>query len=216
MSWFFNNHLLLLQKLEIGEDSLQLSLHHVLFWVQIHDLPPGIMSETMTRRFKAFLGEFLDYDTRVPSIGIQRFIRVRVHIDVWLPFKQKKKGIDVGADGYKDDLSLGWRQYTVVTLRSYSQHHIYVVIQDNDDGFPWRFTGNKIVITKRKRVWPLSDQCFLTTSSMIRDLQGVGSLGNEAGLFRPYSREAKPRGCELSLVELFLKFFNCSPESFNL
>ncbi|MBA0779569.1 hypothetical protein Gotri_003815 [Gossypium trilobum] len=91
MLWFFNNHLLLLQKLEIGEDSLQLSLHHVLFLVQIHDLPLGIMSETMTTRIKGFLGEFLDYDTRVPSIGIQRFIRVRVRIDVWLPFKQKKK-----------------------------------------------------------------------------------------------------------------------------
>ncbi|MBA0754770.1 hypothetical protein Gogos_020833, partial [Gossypium gossypioides] len=44
MSWFFNNHLILLQKLEIREDPLQLSLHHALFWVQIHDLPIGLMS----------------------------------------------------------------------------------------------------------------------------------------------------------------------------
>ncbi|KAA3479640.1 hypothetical protein EPI10_020135 [Gossypium australe] len=98
---------------------------------------------------------------------------------------------------------------------------------NNNDGFPWRFTGfyghpkerlreinwellwqlgqdqslpwllwvilmrlfillrNKVVITEGKRVWPRSDQCFLTVSSMIRDLQGVGSLGNEAGLLRP-------------------------------
>ncbi|KAH1073311.1 hypothetical protein J1N35_025639 [Gossypium stocksii] len=91
MSWFFNNYLLLLQKLEIGEDPLQLSIHHALFWVQIHDLPLGLMSKTMARRFGAFLGEFLDYDTWIPSIGVQRFMRVRVCIDVRLPLKRKKK-----------------------------------------------------------------------------------------------------------------------------
>ncbi|MBA0850100.1 hypothetical protein Goshw_025263 [Gossypium schwendimanii] len=40
MPWSFTNHIILLQKLEIGEENLQLSLHHALFWVQIRDLPP--------------------------------------------------------------------------------------------------------------------------------------------------------------------------------
>ncbi|PPS17002.1 hypothetical protein GOBAR_AA03582 [Gossypium barbadense] len=67
------------------------SLHHTLFWVQIHDLSPGLMSKTMARRFGAFLGEFLDYDTRIPSMGVQRFMQVRVRINVQLPLRRKKK-----------------------------------------------------------------------------------------------------------------------------
>ncbi|MBA0775406.1 hypothetical protein Gotri_010556 [Gossypium trilobum] len=30
------------------------------FWVQIHDLPPGLMKETMAKQFGDFLGQFLD------------------------------------------------------------------------------------------------------------------------------------------------------------
>lgn len=50
-------------------------------------------------------------------------------------------GIDVGADGSKGGLMLGWRDHMIVVLRSYSYHRIDFMIQDNDDGFSWGFTG---------------------------------------------------------------------------
>ncbi|MBA0803496.1 hypothetical protein Gohar_013704, partial [Gossypium harknessii] len=37
------------------QDPHTLPLHHAKFWVQIHDLPPGLMSETMAGRFGTFL-----------------------------------------------------------------------------------------------------------------------------------------------------------------
>ncbi|KAH1072859.1 hypothetical protein J1N35_025187 [Gossypium stocksii] len=49
-------------------------------------------------------------------------------------------GIDVGAEGSKGGLSLSWRHHDVVTLRSYLQDHIDVVIQDAEKGFLWHFT----------------------------------------------------------------------------
>ncbi|MBA0749250.1 hypothetical protein Gogos_003199, partial [Gossypium gossypioides] len=44
--------------IDLGEDLLTLPLNNVEFWVQIHDLPLALMSETMARRFGSFLGDF--------------------------------------------------------------------------------------------------------------------------------------------------------------
>lgn len=49
------------------------------------------MSEIMARRFGGFLGEFLEYDTKVPMFGILRYMRIKVKFDVRLPLKRKKK-----------------------------------------------------------------------------------------------------------------------------
>ncbi|MBA0845484.1 hypothetical protein Goarm_022495 [Gossypium armourianum] len=51
LPWFFNNHLLLLHKLQMKEDSLTIPLNYDVFWIQIHDLPPGLMLETMAKCF---------------------------------------------------------------------------------------------------------------------------------------------------------------------
>ncbi|MBA0590822.1 hypothetical protein Gorai_019514 [Gossypium raimondii] len=44
---------------------------------KIHDLPPGLMSETMAGRFGTFLGDFLIYDTKVPPLGVKRYMRLK-------------------------------------------------------------------------------------------------------------------------------------------
>lgn len=67
------------------------------FWVQIHDLPPGLMSATMTMQFGNFLGTFIEYDTTMPTLGIQNFLRIKVKVDVNQPLKRRKK-IIIGND----------------------------------------------------------------------------------------------------------------------
>lgn len=47
--WTFNNHLLILHKLRDGEDPLGVPLFHIVFWVQIHDLPNGMYMEAMAK-----------------------------------------------------------------------------------------------------------------------------------------------------------------------
>ncbi|MBA0674907.1 hypothetical protein Goari_016476 [Gossypium aridum] len=49
--WFFNNHLLLLYKIQPGEDPMLVSLLSTEFWVQVHDIPPGLMTEAMAQQF---------------------------------------------------------------------------------------------------------------------------------------------------------------------
>ncbi|KAH1064637.1 hypothetical protein J1N35_029624 [Gossypium stocksii] len=93
--WFFNNHLLILQWLPNGEDPVMMVLNFVDFWVQVHDLPPELMNETIARQFGDFYGKFLDYDTSIPPMGYKSYMRIRVLLDVSAPLK-RKKNVQIG------------------------------------------------------------------------------------------------------------------------
>ncbi|MBA0678140.1 hypothetical protein Goari_019502, partial [Gossypium aridum] len=45
--WFFNNHLLILKRILYGDNLTVMELNFTEFWVQVHELPPGLMSESM-------------------------------------------------------------------------------------------------------------------------------------------------------------------------
>ncbi|KAK8569111.1 hypothetical protein V6N12_007643 [Hibiscus sabdariffa] len=66
------------------------------FWVRVHDLPLGLMSEVMARQFGNFLGQFVEYDSNIIITGKQ-FMRVKVLINVNHSLKRKKK-IAIGKD----------------------------------------------------------------------------------------------------------------------
>ncbi|MBA0731929.1 hypothetical protein Gogos_016048 [Gossypium gossypioides] len=98
--WFFNSHLLLLQRIQLGENLLSsvitaknsvLVLNSTEFWVQIHDLPAGLMSKSMAKQFGDFLGKFLDYDASIPFLSQARHMNIRVRLDVTASLKRKKK-----------------------------------------------------------------------------------------------------------------------------
>ncbi|MBA0843434.1 hypothetical protein Goarm_000624 [Gossypium armourianum] len=86
-----------MHKIQLGENPLLVPLLSNEFCVQVHDLPPGLMSTTMAHQFYSFLGTFLEYDTIMPTKGVQRFMRIKVRLDVSLPLKRRKK-IMVGKD----------------------------------------------------------------------------------------------------------------------
>lgn len=91
MSWLFNNHLLFLKEVNPFDDPLTTVNNHIIFWIQIHDLPSGLMLKIMVRRFGSFLGKFLEYDTKSFSWGFQCFIRFQIRLNINLPLKQRKK-----------------------------------------------------------------------------------------------------------------------------
>ncbi|MBA0660680.1 hypothetical protein Goklo_012657, partial [Gossypium klotzschianum] len=68
-----------------GENPLLILLSLSKIWVQIHDLPPGLMTETMAKQFGDFLGQFLENDTSISTMGIQKFMRIRIRLDVTIP-----------------------------------------------------------------------------------------------------------------------------------
>ncbi|KAK5785224.1 hypothetical protein PVK06_039787 [Gossypium arboreum] len=95
--WFFNEHLIVLHELKQGEDPLVVPLLSSEFWVQVHDLPPGLMTNLLAKQFRNFLGQFLEYNTTILTMGINKFMRVRVRLDVSLPLKRRKK-IQIGKE----------------------------------------------------------------------------------------------------------------------
>ncbi|MFQ6619765.1 hypothetical protein Gotur_000229 [Gossypium turneri] len=89
--WFFNNHLLILQTISEGVNPAVVELKFTEFWIQVHDLPPGSMNESMAKQFGNFCRNFLEYNTSIPTLGTQTFLRTRVRLDVTAPLKRKKK-----------------------------------------------------------------------------------------------------------------------------
>ncbi|MBA0591183.1 hypothetical protein Gorai_019868 [Gossypium raimondii] len=89
--WFFNNHLLILKRITYGENPAMLELNSTKFWVQVHDLPPGLMSEQLVKQLGNFCGGFIGYDSVTLASGSKKYIRVRVCLDVAAPLKRKKK-----------------------------------------------------------------------------------------------------------------------------
>ncbi|MBA0678431.1 hypothetical protein Goari_019780, partial [Gossypium aridum] len=75
--WFFNNHLIILQRVQIGENLVVIELNHTEFWIQVHDLPPGLMSVSMAKQLGDFCGKFLEYDTSILTLGIQNYLCIR-------------------------------------------------------------------------------------------------------------------------------------------
>ncbi|MBA0782715.1 hypothetical protein Gotri_000553 [Gossypium trilobum] len=89
--WTFNNHLLIIHKLQRGEDPLTIPLIHSSSWVQIHDVPIGFVSKNLAIQIGNFIGEFMEYDGSNMGKESRNFMRIRVRIDIRHPLKRKKQ-----------------------------------------------------------------------------------------------------------------------------
>ncbi|XP_057779545.1 uncharacterized protein LOC130998128 [Salvia miltiorrhiza] len=89
--WAFGNFPLILHRLKRGEFPLQVPLDHLSFWVQIHDLPAGFLTEGVGRVLGNFIGKFLEYDSTNSSGVWRQYMRVRCGICVDAPLKRFKK-----------------------------------------------------------------------------------------------------------------------------
>jgi hypothetical protein len=89
--WYFDNHLLVLDVMPKEGTSHNINLQFVPFWIQVHDLPTGLMSEKVGQDVANFIGEFLEYDAKNNSNFLRPYMRIRVLLDVTKPLKRQKK-----------------------------------------------------------------------------------------------------------------------------
>jgi len=66
-------------------------LFTVPFWIQVHHLPPGYMSERVGQHIATTLGEFLEYDPNNHSQIWRRYMRLRALLDVRRPLKKTRR-----------------------------------------------------------------------------------------------------------------------------
>ncbi|XVF14396.1 hypothetical protein REPUB_Repub09cG0055200 [Reevesia pubescens] len=57
------------------------------FWVQIHGLPSGIMSENVGMVLGEFVGDVEEVDIRGEQMAWGRFLRIKVNINTTKPLK---------------------------------------------------------------------------------------------------------------------------------
>jgi hypothetical protein len=83
--------MLVLNTLAEDEDPREVQLTKVPFWIQVHNLPAGFMSQKVGKNIADYIGEYLDYDEKNDNLPWRKYMRIRVLVDVRLPLKRTKK-----------------------------------------------------------------------------------------------------------------------------
>ncbi|MCI13672.1 hypothetical protein A2U01_0034792, partial [Trifolium medium] len=89
--WTFDNNMLILERVQLGMQIEHIPLHYVNMWVQVHDLPMGLMKEKVGIAMAKYIGSFVEYDKKNNSSFWQEYMRIRVKIDVRMPLKKDTK-----------------------------------------------------------------------------------------------------------------------------
>nr|XP_017257901.1 PREDICTED: uncharacterized protein LOC108227327 [Daucus carota subsp. sativus] len=89
--WSFDGAMLVINTVERGMDPLEIPLVELPFWIQLHGLPNGFMTEAAGVQLGNFFGSFLMYDPNNNSSIWRECMRIRIKIDVRKPLKRKKK-----------------------------------------------------------------------------------------------------------------------------
>ncbi|XP_074374683.1 uncharacterized protein LOC141715098 [Apium graveolens] len=77
--------------IKTSEDPTKVSLQEVDFWIQIHNLPIGYMTETVGKQLCNFFGTVVQNDAKNNSSIWCEFMRLRIRLDMRKPLKMKKK-----------------------------------------------------------------------------------------------------------------------------
>jgi 14-3-3 protein epsilon len=96
--WSFDNHMLIVERVRLGVQIENIPLHHVDFWVQVHNLPVGLMAERVGIKLANYIGSFVEYDKNNKSSFWRQYMRLRVRIDVRRPLKKEKKIKNLGGE----------------------------------------------------------------------------------------------------------------------
>jgi 14-3-3 protein epsilon len=89
--WTFDNNRLLLEQVQIGMQIDNIPLVHTNLWVQIHNLPMGLMKESVGVKLANYIGSYVEYDKNNTSSFWRQYMRVRVKVDVRKPLKKDTK-----------------------------------------------------------------------------------------------------------------------------
>ncbi|CAN1805844.1 hypothetical protein LINPERHAP1_LOCUS24439 [Linum perenne] len=88
--WLFDNNLLMLHELKLGNNIHEVPLFYTTFWVHINVLASEFYSEVVGRAIGNLMGEFLEYDENNQVTRDEPCMRIRVKLDVRRSLKREK------------------------------------------------------------------------------------------------------------------------------
>lgn len=89
--WSFEKATLIIHQLGDGEDPNTVQLQNVEMWVQVYDIPRGLMSENILRSIGASIGSFVKMDANTLDGIWKPFVRIRVSLNVQKPLRRRVK-----------------------------------------------------------------------------------------------------------------------------
>jgi hypothetical protein len=73
-------------------------LYHVDFWVQVHNLPTGFMTERVGKTLANYIGAFVEYDKNNNGSFWREYMRIKVRVDIRQPLKKESRVKNQGGD----------------------------------------------------------------------------------------------------------------------
>jgi 14-3-3 protein epsilon len=89
--WSFNNQMLILERVGLGVQIENIPLYHVDFWVQVHNLPTGLMAERVGKTLANYIGTFVEYDKNNKGSFWREYMRLKVRVDIRQPLKKESR-----------------------------------------------------------------------------------------------------------------------------
>ena len=87
----FNNHILLIKRLQPGEQTTQVTRNRLGLLVQVYDLPIGFMSEKVAKAIGNNIGVLYESDPKNFDGLAKTFMRLNASIDIGKPIARKMK-----------------------------------------------------------------------------------------------------------------------------
>jgi hypothetical protein len=75
--WSFNNQMLIMERVRLGVQIENIPLYHVDFWVQVHNLPTGFMTERVGKTLANYIGSFVEYDKNNKGSFWREYMRTK-------------------------------------------------------------------------------------------------------------------------------------------
>lgn len=89
--WSFEQSMLVLHQVEMGEDPIAIQITNMEMWVQIYDMPRGFVSENILQSIGAAMGKYVKSDPGTFEGGWKPYIRIRVAVNVEKPLTRRMK-----------------------------------------------------------------------------------------------------------------------------